>query len=350
MSDAQAPERATTARWDADRAWAWYRGLPWLVGCNFIPSSASNQLEMWQAATFDPATIDRELGLAAGLGFNVIRVYLHDLLWHPDPDAFMQRVDRFLDLAASHGLHCILVIFDGVWHNRSYVGPQPDPIPGVHNSRWLQSPSSPEVVDRTTWPRLREYVQGVLARLGDDDRVLMWDLYNEPGNEGLLGNALPLLQETFGWAREVAPTQPLTAGNWNRAAPFDELNRYQGLASDVTTFHSYEDAETVGRLIEELGHLGRPVICTEYLARTTDSYFETHLPLFRDAGVGCLNWGLVAGRTQTYYPWGSPPGAPEPAVWYHDIFRADGTPYDEAEVELIRAVTHEARTRSHAQP
>ncbi len=347
MEDAEPIEDTISGRWSAERAWAWYQRLPWLVGCNFTPSTASNQLEMWQADTFDPATVDRELRLAADLGFNVIRVYLHDLLWQPEPRAFMARVDRFLDLAASHGIHCIVVIFDGVWHNRSYVGPQPDPIPGVHNSRWLQSPSSPEVVDPATWPRLREYVQGVLSWLGDDGRVLMWDLYNEPGNEGLLGNALPLLQETFRWAREVEPSQPLTAGNWNRAAPFDELNRFQGAHSDIITFHSYEDAVTVAQLIERFKSYGRPVVCTEYLARTTDSHFETHLPLFRDAGVGCLSWGLVAGRTQTFYSWGSPPGAPEPATWYHDIYRADGTPYDEAEVELIRRVISEARVSPH---
>ena len=333
-------------RWDQDRAWAWYRRLPWVVGCNFTPSTASNQLEMWQAETFDPDTIDRELGLAAGLGFNTVRVYLHDLLWQQDADGFMGRVDRFLGLAANHGIRAIVVFFDGVWNNRAYVGPQADPIPGVHNSRWVQSPTSPEVVDRAAWPRLREYIQGTLRRLSDDERVLMWDLYNEPGNEGLIGNALPLLQEVFAWAREVGPSQPLTAGSWNRAAAFSDLNRFQEHSSDVVTFHSYEDAATVERLVREYELLARPLICTEYLARTTGSHFESHLPLFKEAGVGCINWGLVAGRTQTHYPWLSPPGAPEPAVWYHDIYGTDGSPYDEAEVEFIRSMTAD-QTKGH---
>ncbi len=333
-------------RWDEDRAWAWYRRLPWIVGCNFTPSTASNQLEMWQAETFDSDTIDRELGLAAGLGFNTVRVYLHDLLWQQDADGFMGRVDHFLGLAANHGIRAIVVFLDGVWNNRAYVGPQADPIPGVHNSRWVQSPTSPEVVEPTAWPRLREYVQGVLERLAADERVLMWDLYNEPGNEGLIDNALPLLREVFDWAREVDPSQPLTVGNWNRSDPFTELNSFSEANSDIVTFHSYEDAETVRQLIGDSRQIGRPMVCTEYLARTTESYFETHLPLFRNAGVGCINWGLVAGKTQTHYPWCSPPGAPEPAVWYHDIFRADGTPYDEAEVRFIRRMTADP-TKSH---
>jgi hypothetical protein len=203
----------------------------------------------------------------------------------------------------------------------------------------VQSPTSPEVVERAAWPRLRTYVQGVLERLGDDDRVLMWDLYNEPGNEGLIGNALPLLREVFSWAREVDPSQPLTVGNWNRDERFDGLNAFAAANSDVVTFHSYEDAETVKRLIEQLQRSGRPIVCTEYLARTTDSHFETHLPIFQQAGVGCINWGLVVGRTQTHYAWYSLPGTPEPTVWYHDIFLPDGSPYDEAEVEFIRRST-----------
>jgi hypothetical protein len=333
------PTDAGAGRWDRDRAWAWYRQLPWIVGCNFIPSTASNQLELWQAETFDPDTIDRELGLAAGLGFNTVRVYLHDLLWQQDAEAFLGRVDRFLGLAARHGIRAIVVFLDGVWNNRAYLGPQDDPIPGVHNSRWVQSPTSPEVVEPAAWPRLRDYVQGVLTRFTADERVLMWDLYNEPGNEGLMGNALPLLREVVAWARAVDPSQPLTVGNWNRSQPFAELNRFGAANSDIVTFHSYEDAETVRQLIEDFERLGRPMVCTEYLARTTDSHFRTHLPLFKQADVGCINWGLVAGRTQTQYPWYSPPGAPQPTVWYHDIFRPDGSPYDAAEVEFIRSVT-----------
>jgi len=342
VSDADTPPTdAGAGRWDRDCAWAWYRQLPWIVGCNFIPSTASNQLEIWQAETFDPDTIDRELGLAAGLGFNTVRVYLHDLLWQQDAEALLARVDRFLGLAARHGIRAIIVFLDGVWNNRAYLGPQDEPIPGVHNSRWVQSPTSPEVVEPAAWPRLRDYVQGVLGRFTDDERVLMWDLYNEPGNEGLIGNALPLLREVVAWAREIDPSQPLTVGNWNRGEPFAELNRFGAANSDIVTFHSYEDATTVRQLIDQFQGLGRPIVCTEYLARTTDSHFGTHLPIFKQAGVGCISWGLVAGKTQTQYPWYSPSGAPEPTVWYHDIFRPDGSPYDEAEVDLIRSMTAE---------
>ena len=88
-----------------------------------------------------------------------------------------------------------------------------------------------------------------------------------------------------------------------------------------------------------LKKLGRPLVCTEYMARTQNSRFATHLPIFKEENVGCYNWGLVSGKTQTIFPWGSPKGAAEPKLWFHDIFHKDGRPYDEAEVALIRKLT-----------
>jgi hypothetical protein len=325
-------------RWTADQANDWYRKQPWLIGCNFTPSTAINQLEMWQDATFDPATIDRELGWAADLGMNAVRVYLHDLVWQADAEGFKRRIDRFLDLAARKDIQALFVLFDDCWNTDPKLGKQPEPIPGVHNSGWMQSPGSKVVTDPGGWERLEDYVKGVLAAFAADERILMWDLYNEPGNNGLGDRSLPLLQAAFGWARAARPQQPLTAGVWydNQA-----LIDFQLEASDVITFHNYNDASSLAEQIHHLKALGRPVICTEYMARTRGSRFATHLPIFKQERVGCFNWGLVSGKTQTIYPWGSPPGEPEPEVWFHDIFRRDGTPFDGAEVELIKQLRKE---------
>ncbi len=320
-------------KWTAENANEWYRRQPWLVGCNFIPSTAINQLEMWQDATFDPGTIDRELGWAADIGMNAVRVYLHDLVWQADAEGFKRRIDRYLDLAARKGIRTLFVLFDDCWNSDPKLGKQPEPIPGVHNSGWMQSPGTKVVTDPDGWKRLDSYVKGVLAAFAADERILMWDLYNEPGNNGLGDRSLPLLQAAFGWARAAHPQQPLTAGVWydNQA-----LIDFQLEASDVITFHNYNDASSLSEQIRRLKALGRPVICTEYMARTRGSRFATHLPIFKQERVGCFNWGLVSGKTQTIYPWGSPPGEPEPELWFHDIFRKDGTPFDRAEVELIK--------------
>jgi len=333
-------EESAARRWSAEQANAWYAQQPWLVGCNFIPSTAINQLEMWQAETFDLATIDRELSWAAGLGFNTVRVFLHDLAYAADPDGFKKRLDAFLAVAAKHRIRPMLVIFDDCWNQDPRPGPQPKPVPGVHNSGWVQSPGTKVVLDNQQWPRLRTYVQDLLRSFGQDERVLAWDLYNEPGNNGLREKSLPLLQAVFTWAWEVRPQQPLTAGLWFDCAP---LNEFLLSASDVISFHNYNDAENLRRQIHELKKHGRPVVCTEYMARTRNSRFQTHFPIFREEKVGCYNWGLVSGKTQTIYPWGSPKGAPEPKLWFHDIFRSDGTPFDAEEVAFIRKMTGAAK-------
>ena len=104
--------------------------FPWSFGCNFIPSTAINQLEMWQADTFDPETIDRELGWAAGIGMNLVRVYLHDLLWLDDKNGFLERMERFLEIASSHGIKAMFVFFDDCWRDEFKSGKQ------KHSGRW----------------------------------------------------------------------------------------------------------------------------------------------------------------------------------------------------------------------
>jgi hypothetical protein len=326
-------------RWEADKANAWYSSQPWLVGCNFMPSTAINQLEMWQAETFDMATIGRELGWAAGMGMNTLRVYLHDLAWEVDAAGFKARLDRFLGLASALGIRPILVIFDDCWNANPQAGKQPAPIPGVHNSGWMQSPGSAVVNNPADWRRLEGYVQDVLGTFRQDPRILMWDLYNEPGNSGQGERSLPLLCKVFEWARHVEPVQPLTAGLWYDSKV---LNTFQTEASDVITFHNYSDSANLAAQIADLRQYGRPLICTEWLRRGHSDVADC-LPVFLKERVWCCNWGMVSGKTQTIFPWGSPAGAPEPALWFHDLLRQDGSPFASDEVRLFMELAAQSR-------
>jgi hypothetical protein len=330
------------ARWSKERANEWYATQPWLVGCNFIPSTAVNQLEMWQEDTFDAETINRELGWAAQIGFNSVRVYLHDLAWQADPEGFKKRIGEYLKIADRHGIRTAFVLLDDCWNPDPKIGKQPDPVPGVHNSGWLQSPGKKVVNDPLAWPRLERYIKDVVGTFAKDQRIVFWDLYNEPGNSGQGTKSLPLLEKAFQWAREARPTQPLTVGIW-----FDskELNDFQVEASDIITFHNYNDAASLAAQIKELKQHGRPVVCTEWLRRQV-SAVESHLPLFKRENVGCYNWGLVYGKTQTIYPWGSKEGSPEPDIWFHDLLKKDGRPFDPEEIELFRALTGKKRSAS----
>ncbi len=349
-----------TRRWSEQKANDWYAQQPWLVGSNYIPKSAINQLEMWQEATFDPAEIDKELGWAEGLGMNTMRVFLHDLLWQQDAPGFRKRIDQFLTIASRHHIRPLFVLFDSCWDPAPQLGQQHAPIPGVHNSGWVQSPGARALADSSQYPRLKEYVQGVVGAFAKDDRILGWDVWNEPGsdqtgnypktelnNKEKVARVAALLPQAFEWAREANPTQPLTSGVYEVDTAADEnaleeIERIQVRESDIITFHNYSWPEDFKSEIAWLRRFHRPVICTEYMARSVGSLFDLTLPIAKQERVGAINWGFVAGKTQTYYPWESwehPYVKNQPPVWFHEVLRPDGTPYRQAEVDLIRKLT-----------
>lgn len=328
---------AQPKKWSAEKANAWYKQQGWLVGADFLPSTAINQLEMWQVETFDTATINKELGWAAGIGMNVMRVYLHDLAWKADAKGFKKRMDAFLAIAASHKIKILFCIFDDCWNPDPAIGKQPTPKPGVHNSGWVRSPGKTVHDDPSQWGYLQQYVTDILTQFKNDKRILLWDLYNEPANSGYGLSSLPLLKKVYEWAWAVRPSQPVSTGAW--FTDFPEVNAFQLSNSDVITFHNYEDTVSMKKAIDSLQKIGRPVICTEYMARKNNSTFITHLPILKRYHVAAINWGLVSGKSNTIFPWGSKEGSPEPTPWFHDVFRKDGTPYDVKETELIKKLT-----------
>jgi hypothetical protein len=346
---------AQTARWEEGRANDWYAQQPWLIGSNYVPRSAINQLEMWQEATFDPAQIETEFAWAEALGMNTMRVFLHDLLWQQDATGFQKRIGQFLTIASRHHIRPLFVLFDSCWDPLPHLGPQHPPIPGVHNSGWVQSPGARALADTSQYPRLKAYVQGVVAAFATDDRVLLWDLWNEPGADNAgsypkeevpdkTARVTALLPQVFEWAREAKPRQPLTSGVWAvdtspDGANLGELQRIQLRESDIISFHNYSWPEYFRREVRWLKKYNRPVICSEFMARSAGSTFDTVLPIAKEERVGAINWGFVAGKTQTYLPWESwrhPYILEEPPVWFHEVLRPDGTPYRQAEADLIR--------------
>lgn len=324
-------------RWSIEQANQWYSRQPWLVGSNFIPSTAINQLEMWQAETFDPRTIDRELGFAEGLGMNTMRVFLHNLPWEQDAAGFKERIKEYLGIADRHHIRTMFVLFDSCWNDNPKLGKQPAPKPGTHNSGWVRAPGTERLFDSRTWGGLEGYTKDILKTFGSDTRVLAWDLFNEPSNSGYMDAVMPLLRKVFEWAKEANPSQPITAGWWH---DHPMSNEFMFDNSDIITFHSYEPADGLEKRIQDFQKMRRPLVCTEYMARTRRSLFETNLPILKKYRVGAINWGLVKGKTNTIFAWDTPlPGVDEPPVWFHDIFRPDGTPFSQKEVSLIKTLT-----------
>lgn len=352
-------------RWSQKKSNDWYKKNGWIVGCNYIPSTAINQLEMWQPDTFDIFQINKELGWAHDLGFNTIRVFLHHLLWEQDSSGFLDRMEKFLAVADSHGIKTMFVFFDAVWDPYPKLGKQPEPKLNVHNSGWVQSPGAEILRDTKNYDILQEYVQGVVNHFKNDTRVLIWDLFNEPDNLNLSSYndteyevhkaelSMQLLKRTIQWVRAINPVQPLTAApwqnDWSDPSLISAIDNYMFSHSDVITFHCYEQEAGMEKRILALKRYKRPLICTEYMARQSGCTFEAVLPVLKRHHVGAYNWGFVAGKTQTHFPWDSWGTSynKEPELWFHDIFRENGQPYDYREVQIIKSLTGKAFTTSY---
>ena len=348
---------APRARWSEQQAWDYMNHEPWPVGSNFLPKDAINQLEMFQKATYDPSEIDKEFGWAESAKMTTMRIFLHDLLWQQDAQGFAERLDNMLGIAAKHHIKPVLVLFDSCWDPNPELGPQHPPIPGVHNSGWVQSPGL-ALGDPAQVPRLKAYVTGIVGRFASDDRILAWDVWNEPDNHGggnykNLPNKVQLVEQmlpqVFEWARSVGPVQPLTSGvwthdEWSDPAAWSPTERIQLTQSDIISFHDYSWPEQFEARIVSLEKLHRPILCTEYMARGAGSTIDNSLPIAAQHHVGAINWGLVQGKMQTWLPWDSwqvPYVNRKPAVWFHDLFYPDGRPYREHEIDTIRRISEQ---------
>ena len=366
----KSPSLVADYRWTEERAWQWHNENGWMVGTNFNPSTSINQLEFWQEDTYDPETIERELEWSAELGMNMHRVYLHNLLWDQDSIGFLERVDNYLNISESKDIKTLFVLLDDVWHPVPKLGKQPEPIPFVHNSGWVQAPGSEILGDSSRHDELKNYVKGVISHFADDKRVVGWDLYNEPDNvassdpENLVNNinfrglnrgpevkekhiySLSLLKKIFMWAREVNPSQPLTVGLWKDSETWNDIDNLSAIDrfaisnSDVISFHAYGDLEETMKKIEDLEQFNRPLLCTEYLARGEQNTFQIMLPLFKEKEIAAVNWGFVAGKTNTAFPWSSWQVEFDslPKIWHHDIYLPDKTPYDEKEIAFLKNI------------
>ncbi|HLP37699.1 cellulase family glycosylhydrolase [Lacibacter sp.] len=364
-------------RWSAEKANAWYAKQPWLVGANYLPATAINQIDMWQASTWDAATIDKEMGWAESIGMNTMRVFLHDMVWASDKKGLYKRMDEFLNICKKHGIRPWFVFFDDCHYPNPTLGKQPLPVRNFHNSGWLNSPArdlairfANDSAAKQEVKNLKGYVQETMKRFKNDDRVLMWELYNEPGRgnnfDGRAGGSAmndksnKLVYTSWVWAREVNPSQPVTSCSEGSLGKNNIIiNR---MNADVHSIHNYSGPKRIKELIVEYKKDGRPVLMTEWLARTQNSTVQDILPILKEEKVAAVNWGFVSGESGTVWPWRSrrdendkpisvneqrakgkvvKPGEPfpEPELWFHDLFRTNGTPFSKEEIKIFKQLT-----------
>ena len=334
--------KSLNQRWTKEKANAWYDAQKWINGFNYVPSYVGNTTEWWENP-LDTSIIERELCWAQDLGYTSARVFLQYIVWKKDPESFKKNFSLFLKLAASKNISVMPVLFDdcafGVPPQLDpYLGKQREIIPGMILSNWTPSPGQTLGTDANEIPHLKNYVEDILDTYGDDERIIMWDLFNEPMNASKVGTPA-FITRLFEWAREINPIQPLSIAIWSEEVD-ETLNKVILEHSDVVSFHLYSDHVHMSKKIASLKKYERPIICTEWMARPAGSNFKTDLPLFKSEHVAAYQWGLVNGKTQCQYPWWNKPGGEvHSAGWFHDILYPDGTPYRQEEIDFIKSFT-----------
>lgn len=325
--------------WTTQKTNNWYKDKGWIVGFNYVTSSAINSTEMWDADTFDSVTIQKEFEMASKIGFNSCRVFLQYLVWEKEQKEFIKNFDTFLAIAANNNITVMPTLFDdcAFSHKEPFLGKQDEPVLGIHNSGWTPSPGFLIADDRAYLNKLQMYFKSIINKYRNDPRIIAWDLYNEPGNSGRNEKCLDLLLKSFEWARDCNPSQPLTAGVW----AWKEFDLKCEELSDVISFHDYMKLDVTKERIEEFKKCGRPMFCTEWLHRIEGNNIETHMPFYKENNIAIYNWGLVQGKTQTNLSWREEDNCQnsQPAIWQHDILRSDLTPYSPFEINFIKEIT-----------
>ncbi|MGR5362337.1 cellulase family glycosylhydrolase [Vibrio mediterranei] len=350
-------------RWSEEKAWQWQETHGWLRGFNYLPRTAVNWTEMWQANTFDPEIMEQELEWAASVGYNTLRTNLPFIVWQVDREGLHQRIDRFLDICERNKIKVMMTPMDdcGFSGDHPYLGEQKLPVPELHNSQAAASPGRNVVMDKSQWGEVEAYIRDIISTYHTDERIVIWDLYNEPTNrmifttsgelafdEEMERYSHELMEKAFQWAREEQPVQPLTVGAWHAPSILDlslplyehPTDRKAMELSDIITFHAYLPLEQFKQAVEIVKQHNRPMMCTEWLARHAESHLLEQLPVFQAEQIGCYQWGLVKGKTQTHLPWPEIKRSDENYAqrWFHDLLNDDGTPYDPKEVHLIQSL------------
>lgn len=351
-------------RWSEEKAHNWLEKQGWLCGFNYLPGTAVNWTEMWQRETFDLDRICQELEWAARAGYNTLRTNLPFIVWLYDRDGLFERINAFLSVCQQKGIKVMMTLMDdcGFSGEHPFIGRQKEPVRDLHNSQAAASPGRNIVMLPSVWGNVEKYIRDIIGQFAKDERIIVWDLYNEPTNRMIFtlegekafdpdmeSYSIQLMEKAFLWARNINPSQPLTVGAWHIAnilAPDAPVYTHPAdqramELSDVISFHAYVPLELMSKAIELLKQYGRPLICTEWLARHAGSVMAEQLPVFRENNIGCYQWGLVRGRTQTHIPW------PEIKKinpdyhdrWFHDVFDENGNAYDSSEMELLKRLT-----------
>lgn len=347
-------------QWSKEKAWEWYNKQPWIRGFNGYPSNCVNRVAMWQEWGHKEVIeqVEREFALARQTGFNAVRAIIQFEVWCFEHDSFMNNLEEYIALADKYGIKVMLtlgndctvpkekfkpVVFgeqkvDWGYHSGIEEGPHSAGLAGAGYCL-LDEPEYEK--------KYYEMVRELAKKYCKDPRLQIWDVWNEPGNGRRDGMSLKAMEKFFEIIRSYDPIQPLTADVWSYTEDFNPKRDIEKRAlelSDVITFHYYGSYANMVAIIEKLKNdYGRPLINNEWLNRIADNNVKEIFPLFYLERIGSYHWGLIAGYSQTYEPWGhyfvdylKEGSTLDLTKWQHDLYRFNGLPYDVNEIKTIR--------------
>ena len=356
--------------WTKERAWEWYNAQPWIRGCNYMPASCANHIDLWQEygseARFEE--MEREMALMEKDGFNAVRLLLGDYgfaVWRAEHDGMMKRFERMLEIFDRHGVRVILIFGNDcsrpkpIW-SLPPMGEQKYDV-GYHAGRKLAQhgsfpgqPGYTAVDDPQLCEEFFAMCEEFLSKYAHDRRILFWNLWNEPGanNRGTISTKH--IRRLFKLAWTIDPDQPLAADlytserNWTN----DVAEAVGAELNDIVSYHSYSPLSYQTVLAKKLkDRFGRPLVSTEWLGRIFNCTVQDVYPFFAQNRIGCTMWGYVNGKYQTHEPWEvtwrQSEADPEKArefdltKWFHDLYRPSLRPYDPEEVNIIRRINAE---------
>lgn len=339
-------------QWTPEQAWEWYNTQPWIRGFNGYPSNCVNRIAMWQKYNHEEVAkqIDYEFGLAEELGFNAVRCFIQFEPWYYEHDSFMANLEEYFTMADAHGIRVMLVLGNDCTVAKSrfkpavfgeqkidwgyHSGIKGGQHAGDYTEAGYQLLDDPEI-----GPKYFDMVDEFAKKYGQDDRLQIWDIWNEYGNSHRGKMSLPALLQFADILRSNRVKQPITAGPLNTPELRDPCHEL----SDIISFHYYGPNEGVIPMIEELRERWeRPLLNTEWLNRIGRNTVDYQFPLYYLERIGSYNWGLIQGYSQTFEPWGgyyirqSKGEELDLTLWQHDLYRFNGLPYIPAETKLIR--------------
>ncbi len=353
-----------TERWSVQKAQAWYEAQPWIRGYNTYPSNCVNRIAMWQKYNHE-AVIKQaryEFQLARDTGFNAVRMFIQFEVWLYEHDSFMANLEEYIAAAAEFGQKIMFVIgndcsvpkdfynvtfgeqkIDWGYHSGICRGQHS----GTHgnNAGYLLC-DEPEMAEK-----FLAMVEEFAVTYGQDERVQIWDVWNEIGNSKRGMMSVPLMEKCCEILRAHDVIQPLTVSIWSLWPGHEPLcteAEMRGVElSDVLSFHSYNSFQTMIKTIEIIRERfgDRPLLNTEWLNRIRHNNVDELFPLFYLENIGSYHWGLMQGFSQTYEPWGGFFAKIDDPDYYgpedltklqHDLYRFNGHPYIAKEVAIIK--------------